>query len=319
MNYLYIFLCLLCILNGYILLAKRIGISDNPVERSSHKKSTVRGGGIIFPTAVFLWVFLFDQPDMYLVSAVVLVGVIGFFDDLFSTSQIIRLIIQSLGVLLMMAEIGIFDNSIFYVVTAFVLITGWINTFNFMDGINGIMALYVLSVLIGVYLFRDTAGNISLSLIYTIGISIIIFGWFNLRINALVFSGDVGSLSMGLILAYFVSSLIIASGRWEFILFFCVYGLDSVITIIQRLVKKENIFKAHRSHLYQYLANEFMWPHILVAFIYSFIQLLIIIGLYFLDSDYWSIYSLVVFSSLTIVYTVSKLYIVSYIDKNRMV
>jgi hypothetical protein len=41
-----------------------------------------------------------------------------------------------------------------------------------------------------------------------------------------------------------------------YILLFSVYGIDAVVTIINRVTKKENIFQPHRSHLYQYLANE---------------------------------------------------------------
>ena len=63
---------------------------------------------------------------------------------------------------------------------------------------------------------------------------------------------------------------IIDSGQLGYILFFSVYRID---TIINRLLKKENIFQPHRSHLYQYLANEMGYSHILVAFIYAGIQL----------------------------------------------
>jgi hypothetical protein len=41
-----------------------------------------------------------------------------------------------------------------------------------------------------------------------------------------------------------------------YLLLFCLW-IDAVVTIINRLIKKkENIFQPHRSHLYQYLANE---------------------------------------------------------------
>ncbi|MFV5688885.1 hypothetical protein ACM55M_09710 [Flavobacterium sp. ZT3R25] len=56
-------------------------------------------------------------------------------------------------------------------------------------------------------------------------------------------------------------------------IFFSVYGIDAIITIINRLLKKENIFQPHRSHLYQYLANEMGYSHVLVAFVYAGFQL----------------------------------------------
>ena len=65
------------------------------------------------------------------------------------------------------------------------------------------------------------------------------------------------------------------------ICFAAVYGVDSVLTIIHRLLLKENIFQAHRKHLYQLLANERKVPHLWVSFLYMGIQAGIIIG-YFL-------------------------------------
>ena len=215
---------------GYIVLAKKIGIIDKPNERSSHKKPTVRGGGVIFPITILLWSLLFDHTDWYFVSAVLLMGIIGFLDDRYSLSQIPRLVIQSQGVLLILVEMGLLSLPFFYTGIAFILFIGWLNTFNFMDGINGISVMYALSVLMGVYLFKDEISDIQLSLIYTVGLSLIVFGWFNVRKNALAFAGDVGSLSMALILAYFVSVLILTTGRWEFILFFSVYSILIVIS-----------------------------------------------------------------------------------------
>ena len=309
MSYIILFLILLGLMVSYLVLAKKLGIIDKPNERSSHEKPTVRGGGIIFPVAVLAWALLFDHGDWYFVSAVILMGIIGFLDDRYSLSQLTRLIIQSLGVLLVLVELSLLAQTLFYAGIAFILITGWLNTFNFMDGINGISVLYAGSVLTGVYIFRDAIPDIQLSLIYALGLSLVVFGWLNVRKNALAFAGDVGSLSMGLILAYFVSSLIINTSRWEFIIFFSVYGVDSVLTIMHRIKNGENIFEAHRSHLYQYLANEMKWSHLIVAFIYSLIQFIIIVGVYLIDKDKWTLYSVSILTILTITYASSKAYI----------
>lgn len=306
MSYLLLFAALLSVMLGYLFLANKMGIVDKPNERSSHMKTTVRGGGIVFPIAVLLWFLLFDYVDWYFVTAVILMGIIGFLDDRYSLSQLPRLIIQSLGVFLVLVEMGLLSQPLFYSGIAFILITGWLNTFNFMDGINGISVLYALSVLSGVYLFKDVIIEIPLSLVYAVVLSLIVFGWFNVRKNALAFAGDVGSLSMGLILAYFVSTLILTTGRWEFILFFSVYGVDSVLTILHRIKNGENIFEAHRSHLYQYLANEMKWSHLKVSLMYSLLQLSIIIGLFILDKGIWTYYAISLLLILSLVYIFAK-------------
>jgi UDP-GlcNAc:undecaprenyl-phosphate GlcNAc-1-phosphate transferase len=53
------------------------------------------------------------------------------------------------------------------------------------------------------------------------------------------------------------------------------YGLDTVTTIFFRVTRKENIFKAHRTHFYQFLANEKKWPQLAVVALYLVAQLLI--------------------------------------------
>ena len=67
----------------------------------------------------------------------------------------------------------------------------------------------------------------------------------------------------------------IKTGNIIYILFLTVYGLDTVLTIIRRLSKKENIFEAHRSHLYQFFANENKTNRLLISSIYGILQLLI--------------------------------------------
>jgi UDP-N-acetylmuramyl pentapeptide phosphotransferase/UDP-N-acetylglucosamine-1-phosphate transferase len=142
-----------------------------------------------------------------------------------------------------------------------------------MDGINGITVLYALTAITSFSFL--SINEASLPLLITMGLSCLAFGLFNVRKKAKTFAGDVGSISMALFLGYFMIKTIIDSGQLGYILFFSVYGIDAIITIITRLLRKENIFQPHRSHLYQYLANEMGYSHILVAFIYAGFQLAI--------------------------------------------
>ena len=103
----------------------------------------------------------------------------------------------------------------------------------------------------------------------------IIFLFFNLRKRAKTFAGDVGSISLAFLLSWFLIALILKTGRIEYILLFAVYGIDSVVTILLRLARRENIFKPHRTHLYQLLCNEYKYSHIRVSLIYGIIQCVI--------------------------------------------
>lgn len=306
MIYIILFIVLYGVMAGYVYWAKERGIVDHPNERSSHTETTVRGGGIIFPVAVFFWSLYVDHTDWYFVAAIFLVGFIGFLDDRFSLSQWPRLTVQSFAVVLVLWQLDLLISPVLFPLLGFILITGWLNTFNFMDGINGITAFYAFSVISGVYLFMNNIPEINISLIYTVILSLIVFAWFNARTKAKAFAGDVGSLSIGLILAYFITSLIVSTGRWEFILFVGVYGVDSVLTIIHRLVKRENIFEPHRSHLYQHLANEKNWHHLTVAGFYAALQFILILGLYVIEQSYWTLYTVISLTLLVASYFLSK-------------
>lgn len=308
--YLILTIVLILSMAVYIRWAKRNGIIDIPNERSSHKKPTVMGGGIIFLVAVLCWGLLFDHSAWLLIISILLIGLIGFLDDRYSLHQLPRLFFQSFSVLMIQYFIGAFELPYILIGIGFILITGWLNTFNFMDGINGISVLYAASVMLGVFLFKESVSTAPVSLMYSIGISLAVFGFVNVRKHATAFAGDVGSLSLGLILALFILDLILTTGRWEFIVFLSVYGIDSVMTIIYRIKRRENIFEAHRSHLYQYLANELKVPHVAVSLIYSTLQFLVILGFTFIPVKITWIYAIGILILLVGMYITAKYLII---------
>ena len=66
---------------------------------------------------------------------------------------------------------------------------------------------------------------------------------------------------------------ILTTGNPLYLMFLIVYGVDTFLTIIYRLTRHENIFAAHRSHLYQILANESGISHVKVSTAYTLAQL----------------------------------------------
>lgn len=271
-----IYIALIIILIGielfYFKIADKYNIIDKPNSRSSHTSITLRGGGIIFPIALSI-ACLLGYISWPVTLGVVLVAVVSFIDDIKPLPQLPRFVSHVLAVGLVFYELHLFYEPLWLLPIVFVLLIGWINAFNFMDGINGITVLYALAA-IASFSFLPI-NEASLPLLITMGLSCLAFGIFNVRKKAKTFAGDVGSISMALFLGYFMIKTIIESGQLGYILFFSIYGIDAVITIITRLLRKENIFQPHRSHLYQYLANEMGYSHILVAFIYAGFQLVI--------------------------------------------
>ncbi|WP_369753155.1 glycosyltransferase family 4 protein [Flavobacterium sp. WC2409] len=269
-----IYIALLVVLVGiellYFKIANKYNIIDKPNSRSSHTTITLRGGGIIFPIAICI-AFILGYVSWEIALAVVIVAVVSFIDDIKPLSQLPRFASHVIAVALVFYDLNLFTESLWILPIVFVLLIGWVNAFNFMDGINGITVLYALTAIISFSVLPTQVS--SLPLLITMGLSCFVFGIFNVRKKAKTFAGDVGSISMALFLGYFMIKTIIVTNQFGYILFFSVYGIDAVVTILNRIKKRENIFEPHRSHLYQYLANEMGFSHVLVAVIYAGLQL----------------------------------------------
>jgi UDP-GlcNAc:undecaprenyl-phosphate/decaprenyl-phosphate GlcNAc-1-phosphate transferase len=275
LNYILITFLLVAAILVYFRIASRFNIIDKPNERSSHSYITIRGGGIIFPLAALLWFVFFGFQQVWAMAALVLIAVISFLDDLRPLSGKVRMLVHIVAVSLLFYGMGIFGLSWYTVAGAYLLAVFWINAFNFMDGINAITPFYALVALATFWYLNLNYQFFPVELIVLLIIPTMIFSFFNARVRAKTFAGDVGSVSLAFLLAWMLIELILQSGRFYYILLFLVYGLDSVFTIIFRLIRGENIFIAHRSHLYQLLSNELKWPHVQVAALYAVAQLLI--------------------------------------------
>lgn len=287
MIYLFVFIILFIAELLYFRVADRYNIIDKPNERSSHTTVTLRGGGVIFYLGALTYFFYSGFPYPYFFLGLTLMTVVSFMDDIMTLSNKIRLLIHFASVMLMAYELNLFELPWYYLLITFIVVVGVINAYNFMDGINGITACYSLAVGgLLLWVSQHTDFIDSDLLIFTL-LSVLVFAFFNFRTKAKCFAGDVGSVAIAFILLFALASLIIHTQNLIYILFLSVYGIDTVWTIIQRLKKGENIFQAHRSHLYQYLGNEAGVNKLLVSFIYGLLQFAIGVAvIYIVDFDF---------------------------------
>ena len=263
----------------YFKLADKCNIIDKPNERSSHTKVTLRGGGIIFYFGALVYFLTNHWEYPWFMVALTLITFISFVDDIRSTSQGLRLVFHFSAMALMFYQWGLFSLSWWWIIVALIICTGIINAYNFMDGINGITGGYSLVVLVALaYINAEITAFIEPALINTVLCSVLVFCFFNFRKKAKCFAGDVGSVSIAFILLFLIGKLILTTGDFSWIILLSVYGVDSVLTIIHRLMLHENIGLPHRKHMYQLMANELKMPHVVVALIYMVAQAVIVMG-----------------------------------------
>ena len=80
--------------------------------------------------------------------------------------------------------------------------------------------------------------------------AIIGFAPFN-RPVARLFLGDVGSLPIGLLVAWMLYRLALDGGLAAALLLPLYYLADATITLFRRLMRRERVWEAHRTHFYQ--------------------------------------------------------------------
>ena len=283
----------------YFRVADKCNIIDKPNERSSHSRITLRGGGIIFYFGALAYFLSNYWEYPWFMLALTLITFIRFVDDVRSTSQGLRLVFHFTAMALMFYQWGLFSLSWWWIIIALIICTGIINAYNFMDGINGITGGYSLVILGALaYINSEITTFVEPALINTVLCSVLVFCFFNFRKKAKCFAGDVGSVSIAFILLFLIGKLIIKTEDFSWIILLSVYGVDSVLTIIHRLMLHENIGLPHRKHMYQLMANELKIPHVGVSLIYMGAQALVILGYFcFVRYGYWYLLGIIVLLS----------------------
>ncbi|MDP5183844.1 hypothetical protein QOZ88_14485 [Blastococcus sp. BMG 814] len=237
-------------------------VFDVPGERSSHAIATPRGGGIAVVLALAAALVLFVGPPFAVVASVLCFAALGVIDDIRALPALGRLIAQvTLAVVTGVALLRVLPLPISGVVglLAFAAwLTLYINSFNFMDGINGISAMQAVSMGAA---FGMCGLVIDSGLLAGFGAAVagagVGFLPFNARPAARVFLGDVGSYGLGAAIAL-LAVLAVAEGLplWVSVLIPAIYLADVLGTLITRAMLRKPLMSAHRDHVYQQLIRK---------------------------------------------------------------
>ena len=210
-----------------------------------------------------------------LVGGGVAVAFMGWLDDRRGAGTASRLAVQVMAALWALWWLGVpasfrvagspaFDSiGVLIVVLGIVWAT---NSFNFMDGIDGLAGGEAVTVGLAAALLLLAVGQRGLALVSLViaaaSAGFLIWNWAPARI----FLGDVGSGLLGFLFA----GLAVASDRagalplLDWLLLLGVFAFDATATLIRRAWHGERWYKAHRSHAYQ-RAVQTGWSHARVA------------------------------------------------------
>lgn len=264
-------------------------LPDRPNQRSMHTKITPRSGGIalLLPFLGSLLIFTvsggWSEQLAAVLAGAALFSLIGLVDDAVQLSALVRLILQITGASALCWFAGpraleIFDVVVLSGPACFAFQVGWIclavNFFNFMDGMDGLAGVqaffFALSAGIMILVSGQESPALGKSLL-CLASSILGFLCWNLRPSTL-FMGDSGSYLLGFIIGFlplvwgppvtasrpFELRPQQAAGGLDFtfgVILFAPFLLDAGFTVMRRLSEGQNIFVAHRSHLYQLMRS----------------------------------------------------------------
>ena len=249
-------------------------VLDIPNGRSSHSISTPRGGGlsiafISLGGLVLVWflkpIWPWQKIVCYLIGSLLIIS-ISWKDDQYFVPCLIRLLVHSIAAMFLIAGFGYWkiitipffgsvDLGWIGLIITFLWIVGLTNCYNFMDGIDGIAGSQAVIAGLGWFVIGFV---LKLPLLEVIGMLVAASSLGFLFYNwppASVFMGDVGSTFLG----YTFAGLAVIISKTEpsltlaGILLVWPFVFDSSVTFFRRLKNRENVFKAHRSHLYQRL------------------------------------------------------------------
>ena len=244
---------------------------DRPNERSLHTRVVPRGGGLAVVCVIaLLWVTLsVVSGDQQLIHVILFGGLVavcgvGFADDRDSISAIGRLIIELLVALLVVLSVG--GPLTFSAGGLQVPIPGWLgitcaafgivwmtNLYNFMDGVDGMVAgpSAVVALCLAIWFF-----NVEDAVLFYLNLGVagscvgfLILNWS----PAKIFMGDVGSLALGY---YFAVMALIGVVEHDlpigaFIILYGLFLVDTSVTLFRRMMTGKRWWEAHTEHYYQ--------------------------------------------------------------------
>lgn len=256
----------LLLVRGTIGYARRRGMLDQPGRRRSHTQPTPRGGGVGIVAAVLVGVpgaMVTGAPAwpvglvVAVVAALALVALVGWRDDRQSLPVLPRLLVQILAVGVFAAVLLDGHASWWWLLVLLPAGVWSINLHNFMDGIDGLLALQTMFVASGLAVLAWWVDRPALALAAAVLASATAAFWMYNRPPASIFMGDVGSGSIGLMIFVFSALLwqVDTQSLWPALVLSSAFVVDAGLTLFMRIVRGRRWYSAHREHVYQWMVR----------------------------------------------------------------
>lgn len=241
----------------------RAGIHDAPNARSSHNVVTPRGGGVallavLVPAGLLGGWLTSGQAPWGLVTLMAVLAAVSFVDDVRGIAPAVRLGCQLLVVVAGLWALdppALFPGWLPFWLERAGVAFAWlwfVNLYNFMDGIDGITAVETLAIGAGLGLIAlVTGGGLADAVLpWMMAGTAAGFLWWNWAPSR-IFMGDVGSVALGFALGWLLLDLAASGQPVAALILPAYYLLDATVTLLERLLRGQKFWQAHREHAYQ--------------------------------------------------------------------
>ncbi len=239
--------------------------TSRPNERTMHARPTPNVGGIAIVTTMLGLGSLLIPATLATVTLAACFGVLALIslaDQYRPIWPLSRLLVQATAVAaalsFMPADVRL-APALPFAVERLAIGVAWlwmINLTNFIDGIDGIAATGSALVAVGylaVVLWPFDAAtpvqapSVLALLMAGACLGYLVWNWHPARI----FMGDAGSIPLGFLMGFLMLDLA-QRGHWVSALILpAVFIADTTLTLLKRLLRREKVWRPHRTHLYQ--------------------------------------------------------------------
>ena len=307
-------------------LSKKVGAIDLPNDRRVNKKPMPRLGGLaviagFLVSTIYLLIMmslennlnLFGTENYYLkligfFIGIILLGVTCFIDDSKGIPWYVKLIVQIISAIIVVAcGIRIENISLPFVenkividqVFSYILTVGWIigitNAINLIDGLDGLSSGVCLISCLSLLIIFALNGSPILAIILITALAGAIVGFLPFNFNpAKTFIGDTGSNFMGFSIAI-ISILGVAKTYTAIVLIAPIIVLalpifDTLFAIVRRIVKGKSIkaiMKPDKGHIHHRLMARGYSQKQAVLIMYGITAILGMFAIILLESGIW--------------------------------
>lgn len=263
-----------------------------PNARSSHAVPTPQGAGAVMVAMVFLaWIILFIHHrdlaspwDYAVLAAAAGIAFISWLDDRahipFAWRLVVHAVAAGVAVCGLPEGVAIFHDWLPLWLERALMAVGlvwFMNLFNFMDGIDGMMGTLMASIALGISLITPAWLDWQLALVMVpIAGGFLIWNWS----PAKIFSGDVGSVALGYLIGWLLLRLALSGNEVPAVILALYPITDTTFTLVRRVAQGEQFWVPHRRHFFQKAVRSGMSHAAVVSAVWVLQIFLIVLALW---------------------------------------